>query len=256
MMISRIEFLGCPVDNLTLGEVLDWMDTRIKNREPGKILVLNANKLWLMSRNSRLDQIMKKADLIIPEWAIYWGAKTLGVSLRACVFGIALAKATLPWAKAKGYRLFFLGARPEVVEKLAVKLHEEYPGLQIAGYHHGYLDQAETQKVIVDINQTRPDVLLVAMGSPRQEYWMAENSKSLRVSICMGVGGSFDVLAGVKKDTPTWARGNGLEWLYRLSHEPKVYWKRYLICNPWFVWQVIRKQAELMFQRNSESKQH
>lgn len=85
----------------------------------------------------------------------------------------------------------------------------------------------------------KPDMLFVAMGSPKQEYWIEDHAKELGVPVAMGVGGSFDVLAGLKKDTPAWARGNGLEWLYRLMLEPKAYWKRYLICNPWFIWKVI-----------------
>ena len=241
--MGRIEFLGCPVDNLTIGEALDWIDTRIKNTAPGKILVLNANKLWLMSKNSRLEQIVKKAELIIPEWAVFWGAKRLGTPLKACVFGIALAKETLQWAQLKGYRLFFLGAKPQVVETLVIKLQKEYPALQITGYHHGYLDQAETRKVIAEINQAQPDVLMVAMGSPKQEYWISENFSEIHVPVSMGIGGSFDVLAGIKNDTPDWARGHGLEWLYRLLQDPKAYWKRYLITNSWIIWNVFKANS-------------
>ena len=240
-MMVRIEFLGCPVDNLTISEALDWMDARIKNTEPGKIMVLNANKLWLMSKNPRLDQIMKKAELIVPEWAVFWGAKRLGTPLKTCVFGISLAKETLHRAQLKGYRLFFLGAKPQVVETLIIKLQKEYPGLQIAGFHHGYLDQTETQKVIAEINQTCPDVLLVAMGSPRQEYWISDHFLQIHVPVSLGIGGSFDVLAGIKNDTPGWARGHGLEWLYRLIQNPKAYWKRYLITNSWIIWNVLRE---------------
>jgi len=238
--MERIEFLGCPVDNLCIDEALVWMDTRIKNNEPGKILVLNANKLWLMSKNSRLEQIVKKAELIIPEWAVFWGAKRLGTPLKACVFGISLAREILHWAQLEKYRLFFLGAKPQVVETLVTRLQKEYPGLQIAGYHHGYLDHAETQAVIAEINLTRPDVLLVAMGSPRQEFWISDHFLQFQVPVSMGIGGSFDVLAGIKNDTPAWARGHGLEWFYRLLQNPKAYWKRYLITNSWIIWNVFK----------------
>ncbi len=240
MVMERIVFLGCPVDNLCIEEALDWMYTRIKNNEPGKILVLNANKLWLMSKNPRLEQIVKKAELIIPEWAVFWGAKRLGTPLKACVFGIALARETLRWAQLKKFRLFFLGSKPQVVETLVTRLQKEYPVLQIAGYHHGYFDHAETQAVIAEINQPRPDILLVAMGSPKQEFWISDNFSQFQVPISMGIGGSFDVLAGIKNDTPAWARGHGLEWFYQLLQNPKAYWKRYLITNSWIIWNVIK----------------
>jgi N-acetylglucosaminyldiphosphoundecaprenol N-acetyl-beta-D-mannosaminyltransferase len=236
----RKEFLGCPVDSLTIDEALDWIDARIKNTEPGNIMVLNANKLWLMSKNSRLDQIVKKADLIAPEWAVFWGAKRLGTPLKACVFGISLAKETLKRAQLHGHRLFFLGAKPQVVEALVSKVQKENPGIQIVGFHHGYLDQAETQKVIAEINQAHPDVLMIAMGSPKQEYWISDHFSDIHVPVSMGIGGSFDVLAGIKKDTPAWARGHGIEWIYRLLQDPKAYWKRYLITNSWIIWNVIK----------------
>jgi N-acetylglucosaminyldiphosphoundecaprenol N-acetyl-beta-D-mannosaminyltransferase len=240
MIMERIEFLGCPVDNICIDDALEWMDTRIKNHEPGKILVLNANKLWLMSKNPRLDQIVKKAELIIPEWAVFWGAKRLGTPLKACVYGIVLARETLQWAQLKGYRLFFLGAKPLIMDALITRIKKEYPEVQIAGYHHGYLDQAETQAVITEIIQSRPDVLLVAMGSPKQEYWISDHISQYKVPISIGIGGSFDVLAGIKNDTPAWARGHGLEWLYRLLQNPKAYWKRYLITNSWIIWNVFK----------------
>lgn len=238
--MDRITFLETKVDNLETQDALNWMGTRIKERNPGSIAVVNANKFWHMSRDKRLKQFVQTAELVIPEWAVVWGAARLGTPLKSYVAGVVLLQAAIPWAEKNGYRPYFLGAKPDVISALASRLSSDFPNLKPAGFHHGYLQtESEKQKVLDEISKSKPELVFVAMGSPQQEYWMTENAKALQIPVCMGVGGSFDVLAGIKKDTPSWARGNGLEWLYRLAQEPKAYWKRYLLSNPWFVGQVL-----------------
>jgi N-acetylglucosaminyldiphosphoundecaprenol N-acetyl-beta-D-mannosaminyltransferase len=236
--MNRTIFLDCLVDSVDIQDSLDWMDARIRDREPGMIAVVNANKYWMMSKDKQLQKIIQNAELVIPEWAVFWGANSLGASLKSYVAGVALLQAAIPWAEEKGYRPYFLGAKQEVITALRAHMNIHYPGLKPAGFHHGYLDRESNKLVLAEIRTCKPDMIFVAMGSPAQEYWIEENARNLGIPIAMGVGGSFDVLAGLKKDTPSWARGRGLEWLYRLSQEPRAYWKRYLICNPWFVWQV------------------
>ena len=247
--MQRISFLGCPIDTLDYNGVLNWMAERIISKTPSYISVANANKLWMIARNTRLEKIIKSADLIVPEWAVYAGARILGFPVTSCVYGVVLAKMIIPWAHKNGYSIYFLGAKPEVVEQLVNKLFNDYPGLQIAGYHNGYLNQDESRKVIQEIQQVKPDVILVAMGSPRQEYWINEAINEICVSVSIGVGGSFDVLAGIKKDSPEWARGHGLEWLYRLSQDPKAYWKRYLVVNSWIIWKVFQEYLNKKFNK-------
>jgi len=238
--MDRIDILGCPIDNLDMQKVFEWMEMRIHKKKPSMIAVVNANKLWLMSKEPNLDKIVKEADLIIPEWAILWAAKILNLKLDSFIIGSHLFIESLIWAQKKKFKIFFLGATPEVIEKLKVKLKIGYPKLQIAGMSHGYLEKSEIKALINRIKSSNPDILYVAMGSPRQEYWIKEHFTEIQVPISMGVGGSFDVLAGIKKDTPPWARGHGWEWLYRLSQDPKAYWKRYLITNSWIIWNVFR----------------
>ena len=240
MRFQRIDFLGCPVDSVNMQDALDWMAKHIQDRIPGTVAVVNANKYWCMSKDKRLKEFVQNADLVIPEWAVFWGAARLGTPLKSYIAGVALLQATMPWAEDKGYRPYFLGAKPAVIKALSERLRSDFPRLNPAGFHHGYLNKEEFCQLVRDeIRESKPDMVFVAMGSPRQEYWIAENAKRLEIPVCMGVGGSFDVLAGIKKDTPSWARGNGLEWLYRLSQEPKAYFKRYLRCNPWFVTKVF-----------------
>lgn len=238
--MKRYKFLGSPVHSITIGETLDWMEKRIILRDPHRITVINANKLWRISSDERLAVFLNNSDLILPEWAVVWGAGKLGVPLTH-VGGVMLLKAALPWAEANGYRPFFLGAKPDIVEQMISKLQRDYPKLDIAGYHHGYFStpaqHADIRKLIKD---SQADMLFVALGTPKQEYWIEENLAEVNIPVAMGVGGSFDVIAGLKDDAPDWARGNGLEWIYRLVQDPKAYWKRYLITNTWFVWQVMK----------------
>ena len=240
---ERFLFLGCPVDSLTIPQTLEWIAAAVSERQPHQIAVVNANKLYLMARQPELREVVQTSDLIIPEWAVVWGAQKLGLPKLTHSGGLLVAKAFMPYAALKGLRPYLLGATSEVVDALARKLQGDYPELTIAGFHHGYLTTPEIEAAVVeDIKQSKPDVLFVAMGSPKQELWIHRYRDSLRVPVSIGVGGSFDVLAGLKQDTPAWARGRGLEWVYRLAQNPKAYWKRYLITNTWFVWQVLKSR--------------
>jgi N-acetylglucosaminyldiphosphoundecaprenol N-acetyl-beta-D-mannosaminyltransferase len=242
--MNRISFLGYPVDSLNIDDALKWMEKSIKHQSSNYITVVNANKFWQSSKSHRLANIIRNADLVLPEWAVYWGSKKARKPLKDFVCGIELFKASLPWAAKKGYRIFFLGATPKTITALQQRLEQIYPNLEVAGYHHGYLrTEQEALDICWQIRLSNADILYVAMGSPRQEFWIEEHLKQLKVPVIMGVGGSFDVVAGIKSDTPNWARGHGIEWLYRLLQDPKTYWKRYMITNPWFVLQVAKERA-------------
>jgi len=243
----RVSFLGYPVDNSTMEEILYWIKDSVKKRNPRIIAVTNANKLWQAHDNSDLSFFVKTADLIIPEYAVVWGAKKLGIGLHH-VGGIMLLKSFLPFAEKNGLRPYFLGAKPEVLQRMIARIRQQYPRLNISGYHHGYLNDADVKEAALrDIKKNNPDVLFIAMGSPKQEYLMSELKGSLNVPVLMGVGGSFDVISGDKDDAPPWARSKGLEWVYRISQDPldMSYWKRYIITNAWFVWRVAREYMGL-----------
>jgi N-acetylglucosaminyldiphosphoundecaprenol N-acetyl-beta-D-mannosaminyltransferase len=241
--MERIDFLSCPVDNLTMAEAISRIEAFIRSGEPHQVVPVNAAKLWRMERDSRLERIVKSASLIVPEKAIVMGSRVLGSPLKDHIGGIMLLTALLPEAAEQGYRLYFLGARPHVVECMVENLQRDYPGLQVAGWHHGYLTPDDGARVVNEIKVSQPDILFVAMGTPKQEYWIADHLHELGVPVCMGVGGSFDVLAGAKKDAPQWARTLAIEWLYRLLQDPRNLWKRYLITIPWFWYKVYTAKA-------------
>ncbi len=139
-------------------------------------------------------------------------------------------------AAQRGYRVFFLGATAEVVEKTVASFQLRYPQLQVAGYRDGYFNPSEEDQVVEKVNKSNADFLLVGMSTPQKELWVDRNRAKLRVSVCEGVGGGFDVVAGLTKRAPLWMQHAGLEWLYRLLQEPGRMWKRYVFSNTLFLW--------------------
>jgi N-acetylglucosaminyldiphosphoundecaprenol N-acetyl-beta-D-mannosaminyltransferase len=241
---SRVDFLGCPVDGLSMEQAVGKVEDFIRRGTPHHVAVINANKLWLMERDSRVTMTMQGAALVLPEKAVVIGGRILGVDTLHHVGGIMLLKAFLDRAQEKEYRVFFLGAKPEILVQMIQVLAQSHPRLKIAGSQDGYFKDEELSSVKQRVRTARPDVLFVAMGTPKQEYWITEHMVDLGVPVCMGVGGSFDVIAGRKKDAPAWVRTLAMEWLYRLAQDPKNLWKRYLITIPWFLRKVLRARFE------------
>ena len=241
----RINFLGFPVDNLTSEQLLEKIDYFVNHGIKCQIVALNANKLWQAQRDPKLRDILLQAELVIPEYAIVWGARVLGTPLVEHVGGIMLMRRILRAAIEKDYKLYFLGAKPSVIEAMVRRLKSEMPTLAISGWHHGYFDSKD--EIVAQINKSGADILFIAMGTPKQEYFVRDNFEILQVPVMMGVGGSFDVLAGIRRETPPSLR-RGFEWIYRLAQDPKNLWKRYLTSNPWFVWQVYK--AKFGFNHN------
>lgn len=239
---DRPNILGCPVDRRSTAGILEWIhEATTSGGAPRFIAVVNANKYYMMAKDERLRAIVVDADLVVPEWAIVWAAKHLGAGALEHSGGVLVARDFPAFAAERRLRPYYLGASREVVSQLVEKLRRDHPTLDVAGAHHGYLTSPDVEaEALADIERTRPDVLFVALGSPLQEFWIARHRDRLGVPVSIGVGGSFDVLSGAKHDTPDWARGHGLEWLYRLGHNPRAYWKRYLTVNSWFVWQVVK----------------
>jgi N-acetylglucosaminyldiphosphoundecaprenol N-acetyl-beta-D-mannosaminyltransferase len=237
--MSRIRIFDYPVDCTTLDETTDWAMAQQDRRRPQTIAVLNANKLWLAERDASLRDYLMNASLVLPEYAVVWAARQVQrVSLQP-VYGVTFTKTFLSKAQASGSRPFFLGGSPHVSQLLKDNLNRDFPKLDIAGIYHGYIEASAEASMVEMIRRSKADILFVGMGSPRQENWIAKNKDQLSVPVMIGVGGSFDVLAGLKSDTPARVRGSGWEWLYRLYHHPQHYWKRYLLSNSWLLWKVI-----------------
>ncbi len=237
----RQRVLGLPVDAVTMEGTIAAVAAAIAEGRRYRVLVTNANKAWLASRDERLRNALEAAELVIPEFATVWAAARLGRAGIRQVGGITLMKQLLPEAAGRGWRCYFLGARPAVIEAMVRRLRSAFPHLRIAGWHDGYLNEASSAAVSRELRRLRPDLLFVAMGSPLQEYFI-DALPAGSATVAVGVGGSFDVLAGLKHDAPDWLRGTGFEWVYRLAQDPRHLWRRYLVTNPWFVVQVLRER--------------
>jgi N-acetylglucosaminyldiphosphoundecaprenol N-acetyl-beta-D-mannosaminyltransferase len=238
---KRERVLGQPVHCVGAAEAMALVGRCIAERRPCRIIVTNANKAWLASRDARLRTILEEAELVIPEYATAWAARRLSRPDVRYVGGQRLMRQLLAAAPGRGWSVYFLGGAAGVVEAMVGKLRAATPGLRIVGHHHGYLDDAAWRNIREELATLKPDLLFLGMGSPLQEYRMWELPAG--PLICLGVGGSFDVLSGRKKDAPGWMQGRGLEWLYRLGQDPRNLWRRYAITNPWFVWSVLRERV-------------
>jgi N-acetylglucosaminyldiphosphoundecaprenol N-acetyl-beta-D-mannosaminyltransferase len=207
---------------------------------------LNASKLVLMQSETRLIDVVRRCDHVSADGqSVVWAARLLGRPVPERVPGIDLMKALLAMAAEKRYAVFFLGSTDAILNSMAARLLGDHPALRIAGMHHGYFTKEDSPEVAARIRESRADMLFVGMPSPRKEYWIDENIRATGVRFAMGVGGSFDVIAGRLRRAPSWMRGAGLEWSYRLAQEPGRLWKRYLFGNARFLVLVAREYVRL-----------
>lgn len=243
--LPTVMFMGCPVAACEYTAALDWMASAVEQRSSTYIVTLNAQYLWQMAHDADFKDYVLKAGLVVPEYAVVWGARRLGMVNLRHIGGINLVKDFLNLCPTKGFRVYLLGAKKSVVGALADQLARRFGPDLVVGWHDGYLSPDVEKYVGQEIEHLRPDVVFVAMGLPKQDRWIRSNGRALGIPLCMGVGGSFDVLARLKPDTPSWARGKGLEWLYRVWLDPRAYLQRYMTVNMWFVAQVYREKLNL-----------
>jgi N-acetylglucosaminyldiphosphoundecaprenol N-acetyl-beta-D-mannosaminyltransferase len=206
--------------------------------------VVNAAKIIMMHEDPKLRDIINSCPIINADGqSVVWASRLLGQPLPERVTGIDLMQRLIEISAHKGYRLFFFGAREEVISRVVEVLKEKYPSLQIAGYRNGYFSPEENDEIVEQINASNADMLFVGFSSPKKEYWLAENLYRLNVPFCMGVGGSLDVIAGVYKRAPLWMQKMGLEWFFRFIQEPKRMWKR-VLKSAKFMWLVIKEMLK------------
>jgi len=202
---------------------------------------LNAEIVYQAQEDPELLNIINEADLVTPDGiGIVWAGQKLGYPLRERVTGIDLLYNLCAEAAQEGWKIYFLGAAPGVAEAAARQLCFTYPGLKICGWHDGYFSDEEVNGIINNIRELQPDLLFVALGAPKQEFWIKQYKQEINVPVLIGVGGSFDVVAGIKERAPKWMIKANLEWLYRLLKEPSRF-KRQLAL-PKFVMLVLKKK--------------
>lgn len=242
--INRISILGANIDNLSKIETLELIDEVIKERKHIHHTVVNAGKIVAMQADGRLRQSVNNSDLINADGqAVVWASKVLGKPIKERVAGIDLMQILVDFAHKNGYKIFLFGAKEEIVKKLADNYSKMYSQNLIAGYRNGYFQKQEEKGIAKQIADSGAQILFVGISSPTKENFLFENKEALNnVNFIMGVGGSFDVIAGKVKRAPVWMQKAGLEWFYRFLQEPTRMWKRYLVGNTKFILLVIKER--------------
>ncbi|MDX1993257.1 MAG: WecB/TagA/CpsF family glycosyltransferase [bacterium] len=220
---DRLHILGIPVDSITYPQWLDVIAAWVQqNGRARQVCTINPEFVMMAQRDPNFRNILKRAHLCIPDGiGLLLAARWMGRPLPERVTGSDGVPKIAERAVREGWRLFLLGAAPGVAEKAAAVLQRDYPGLQIAGVYSGSPAPDEEDAIVERVNASRANILFVAYGAPNQDKWIARNLPRLKVQMAMGVGGTFDFIAGIIPRAPVWMRRAGLEWLYRLYLQPR-----------------------------------
>jgi N-acetylglucosaminyldiphosphoundecaprenol N-acetyl-beta-D-mannosaminyltransferase len=240
--IPSFDLLGMRISRVNRTQALELLQQFIDSAAPHHIVTADAAGHVIAAGDPEFLRIVNSAALVTPDsTGILWAARKLGTPLEERVSGVDLAEQLCAESARRGYGVYFYGAAPGVAEDAAETMRGRYPGCSIVGTADGFQNTPEQQAALLsDIQAKRPAVLLVAMGIPKQEKWISDHLQQLGVSVCMGVGGTFDVFSGRVSRAPGWMQRNGLEWLYRLWKNPKKYTK--VAALPWFVLRVLTRQ--------------
>lgn len=241
--MKRLDILGVHVDKVTKEEALDKFKTIVAAEGCQMIITPNSEIVMSASKDAQLKTIINDAEMVIPDGiGLVYASRIMGQPLKERVTGIDFLESALSYLNGKRGSIFLLGSKPGVAPKAAEKMKEKYPGLHIAGTYHGYFNESDEKEIVKNINDAGPDLLCVALGSPKQEKLVKKYQNQLNVKAAIGIGGSLDVWAGELKRAPKFYQDYGLEWLYRLIQEPRRY-KR-MAALPLFILRVLFKKTK------------
>lgn len=245
-MGHRLSVLGISIDNLSLVEAAESIVEAAK--QPTRLTrfaFVNADCLNIGYRNPEYTNVLDQSDFVFGDGSgVRYGCALTGQNIIDNVNGTDLYPLLCEYAIRDGLSIYLLGGRPGIAESAAARTQQRYPELSIAGTNDGYFDHQNSSDVIRAINESGADILLVAMGAPYQEMWIAEHTAELRVGAAIGVGGLLDFVANKVSRAPNWVRWLGLEWIVRFLNEPFRLLNRYLVGNPLFIWRVIRSERK------------
>ncbi|MDB5013702.1 MAG: glycosyltransferase [Daejeonella sp.] len=243
--MNRISLCNIPVDALTMQQTLNIIHESIAAKKSIHHVVVNAAKIVNAQKDLALRDSIINCDIINADGqAVVWASKILNTPLPERVAGIDLMENLVATAKVRGNKIFFLGAKEEVVRKVVEKYSALYGSEVIAGYRNGYFSNSDESSIADQIAKSNADILFVAMSSPKKEIFLKRYKSQIKTPFIMGVGGSFDVVSGLVKRAPLWMQTSGLEWLYRVIQEPRRMWKRYLITNTAFIYLVLKRKIQ------------
>jgi N-acetylglucosaminyldiphosphoundecaprenol N-acetyl-beta-D-mannosaminyltransferase len=250
--IDRIGIGHALVDNCSSEQACEAIVTHARNSgQPAYVITPNAQHIVLLDQDKRLRKIYQQADLIVPDGiSLVLAARLYGYSLKERVAGVDLFQTLCGLAAANNLRVFLLGGRTGSADLAGAKLQERFPGLEVSTYCPpvGFeRTAAGLEQTAAAIRAANPHLVFVAFGAPKQEYWIHEHGLQLPVPVYIGVGGSFEMVAGVLRRAPQWIQQAGCEWLYRLCLEPRRMWRRYLIGNLQFGGIIVRQRIRRAF---------
>lgn len=237
MIKHTVDILSVPFIHTTRKELVGWMNDRIGSGQKTFVVTANPEIVEYANSHPEYKKEIKGADVIVPDGVgIILASKLTGNPLPERITGFDLLHDLLELADRHHYRVYFLGAEEKVINEAAALLAEKYPNMDLAGFHHGYID-IKDEELAGNIAACKPDIIITALGFPRQEQWAGLHGRLFDKGLFIGVGGSFDVIAGKVKGAPERWKKLNLEWLYRLIQQPSR-WRR-MLALPVFVWKVI-----------------
>jgi N-acetylglucosaminyldiphosphoundecaprenol N-acetyl-beta-D-mannosaminyltransferase len=247
---NKISILDIDIANVTKCEVLEHISASIKSSQKNMMFFVNAHNLTQAYYNNCYRSILRKTNYIYGDGiGIYLAGMVTHQRISDNVNGTDLFPLICELCEKEKYSVYFLGSEPGIVEKMVLNIKKKYPMLVIAGIHHGYFDEGNTEEIANEINKTGTKILFVGLGTPKQEKWIYDNYKSLNFNVAIGVGGLFDFYSGAKLRAPLWFRNIHLEWLFRLIYEPRRLWKRYLLGIPLFISLILGRKCRDIFNR-------
>ena len=221
LMKKAINILGVPVTPFSMEEAVSFLMDRIAKKMPTQVVTANAEIIMMARNDKRYGTLLQQADLVLADGAgTVWAGRTLGYEVPERVAGFDLFVELIKESAEEGIRLYFFGAAPGIAEAAKAIAEMLAPGVSIVGTRNGYFSETDIEEIIDEINASGAQILFAALGAPKQEYWLRDHAKQLRPLIRIGLGGSFDVLAGKTTRAPHWMQKASLEWLYRLYKEP------------------------------------
>ena len=244
-MNKTVEILEVPISKVTMNEAVDIVDGFIKSNTFHAVYTPNPEIVMLAKKNDDFMEVIKKADMVVPDGIGVVIASKLqkGEKLPERVAGYDLVQNTMKRATKEGYKYYFFGSKPGVADKAAAKMRETYPGIQIVGTRDGYFKKEDEAEIVKDINDSGANILLVALGAPKQEMWIETHRDALpNVRVAIGVGGSLDGMAGIVKRAPLIYQKLGLEWFYRLLKQPSRFGR--MLVLPQFLIEVLLNKAK------------
>ncbi len=229
----RVELFNCPIDAITLEDTIEKINEAIKSKNQIHHVVVNVAKLVHMQKNKVLKESVVHCDIINADGqGVVLAARLLGKKIPERVTGIDLMESIVKMAYEKKYKIYFFGAEELIVQKVVEKYRNLYSLDIVAGFRNGYYNIEDESKIAIEIANSKPNILFVAMGSPKKENFLYTNKAILKeINLIMGVGGSFDVIAGKVRRAPNWVQKVGMEWFFRMCQEPRRLFKRYFVTN-------------------------